>query len=622
MEKTESQQRIDVSKNQIEILKTIFENIHENGFDCDIDLSSIPTEKLMDFWLYSTGFMCLQNFESDSLPFDYKECENIANGWFYLKSLSYDEARKLLADAGNTPKSKNDYIGQLYTVQDGKYSIGTSKRIVYKYGVPLRNQPCIILNTDKPTYVYFDNDVDITPDRLIHIIRNALAHDVPFVKGSTVAFRVGGTKNDYIEVSKMWLRGFSELFSQLNVPANENEVIDVLSKELSLSRNYLENEKQVENAISLVKNLFSEQVQNNFFRVHNFIKTRLKYEPDFYKKSLDEKIATIAAILSHSQTYLTESFETITPSIVYSLQQLVAKELAKRDKKATFYLKDEEQDEIDQMIARKDKAVERYDSFLEKYPILKDIYSPAFNTFRKRNPFVIKQYLKILEEIDKVEAMLKNKLASLKIRQKLENSQMELYNPESLKYLPVEVAANIVWLMGYNSLISSAIYEDLIAHTDFNDLNPDQVAFFSKFSFDKFTIGFLSNKQKIKGDNLTVNGIPYMLLILRSAICHGRIKYTMPPVKKGEKPNFQDVILTFYDRDDITISGKLIDFYNFFGSGAFTAVRKPTIITKITIETQSKDDDSLIFDDLGELEDLDTSSEETSEQSQPGDDDD
>lgn len=552
----ESSARIELAKNQNKIIKCLFDNISTSGFDIDIDLSDMPSTRLKDFWLYTTGFLGLLNYENDDNILREDDIIKILQGKFSLKPLTDTEVKKMLADIGQKEKrSGYSQSYKLYSIQDGTYTI--LKNIGYERlkGVCgklfLETRPIEIFTDNK----YFDTD----PTRILKLIRNSLAHDVPFINGNMITLRCG---EDEIDVSKMWMRGFAETFAMLSRKIDDKRILQELMQQLPLQGNYIDTDADIDKALSVIKNCFDEEIRKNFYRINNFVKVRIKYEPGFFEKSFEEKVRELAAIVSNNPNIITSSVETISPAIVYNLQQLVAKELVKRGEDAYLTEEDIKMDYINELIAEKDRLDKKVELFQQRNPVLK-------------NQMQRKQNYALVSELERLMRKLQDHLNYIETARKLECSNMDISINDNLDVLPVEVAANLVYLLAFNNLVTSGFYEDTLANTDFSNLTDYQKGFFNKFDMSKLQISFGPKK----AGKLSANDKAFLLSCMRNSLCHGLVNYKYLPVKQGETPTYEDVYLTFNTDAGTTISGKLIDFYNFFGSDGFLNERKPKIIT-------------------------------------------
>ena len=563
----DSYYKISISKTQNKILKKLFENIDSDSFNLDVDLGEFDANELNNFWIYTSGFLSVQNFEAMSNQMSHEEIDDIMEGKFKLKSLSNEEANALAESVGKSfPKSGVSHFIDLYNIQDGTYTV--NKTVARHY---LDKRPnWLSLKTDGVKF-YTDNpNPKVTTEQALNILRNLMVHSAPVVNGSHLIFL---DDEQDIEITRMWLRGYSELFSQKQKKVDAEDIEETLSKELSKTGNYIENPEQLDKALSLIKNLFDQDVISHYFRINNFAKVRVQYFDNFYQKSLDEKIKIIASICSNNSSYITASNGTIEPAIIYNIQQLVAKELSGRGEQAMMSEDDYATNEFIETHAE----FKKIDADLEKF---------EKNITNKNSAFAQAQIKRLIARYGAVKKKLEQQLKQLENRQKLESTHAEIYNLYGLEHLPVEVAVNIVCLMGYNSLVTSAFYEDLLANNS-GELNNKQKQFFKNFNLSNINVKFYDKPMNV---DYSPEEKMYILTCIRNAICHNNIKFVLPPAKKNGSVDFKDVEINFTaDWDRAKISGKLIDFYKLFGSDNFTKERISEIITRIDkTQTDSK----------------------------------
>ncbi len=533
-----SADKVAVAKRQAKILDTLYENLNPHKFDLNLDLSDFPASDIDDFWLYTTGFLFVRNFDEKFDNLSGIEIQDIFNGKFIIKNLNQKEMDDLisLANAKLVHGGYNSLI-PLFTVQDGEYYIQKNQR----NNSPGKTVASLILKTN-PINLSFFNEGEDDPQNIIHLIRNLFVHETPFVNGSNISFVHGG---GILQVSKMWLRGFSEMFGTEKRLSDEKDIIKVLETNLPLSRNYIEEQTEVDKALSFIKDCFPSSVKKNYTYVSNFVKRRILYTDEFYSLSLDEKIKFIADICSNNKEYMTSTHGEMDPNLIYNLQALVSKELKRRGFDANLPDKQKENDELKSMRQEIDEMTEKFNALNNKP--------------RSLSGFEKKQLSNLMHQVNALIKLYNSKLRSAQNRRKLESTYTEMFEIEGLDNLNVEVAVNLVCAMGFNQLITSGFYEDLLKNVDFNNFSNEQREFFSKFSMkgitikqDKMTISKFSPEEKAE-----------ILISLRHSIVHGNFQYFLQPLKQGETGNYKDVILEF-PRNGITIRGNLESFYTLF----------------------------------------------------------
>ncbi len=547
---TESEERIILSRGQNQIFERIYQNISSNGFDTNINFDGIETGKLIDFSLSAAGFLSVQNFENLESTLHDSDIKKIIGGTFKLKILTPREVEELTTGIKtHTNNRKNHSTTALFTIQDGKYSI------VSKNG---RN----VLTLQTPPIEYQFKGVEkLEPRELFRRVRNLLAHSVQYKSNSKILLF---SNDGCIEISKMWLRGYSELFVSSSETFDTLKAKIMLTKELQQTGNYLESFEDINKGLSAIKSIFPPEIVTNYYRVNNFVNFRLKYQPDFFKKPIDEKIEMLIQLLEKNPNFLTGSNETINPSIVYNIQQLVSDTLKERKVSTTL-------NPDDDIYARQAEILEKISAFNRKYKMYEMVSE------KKKDPKHLGILLSLEKEVTKLSAEFDGINREIENRKKMESSSMILYNTEDIRNLPVEVASNVVALLGYNNLITSGFFEDTLAKTDINTLTPEQEKFFNKINLNNIICSQYGQKFS---KPYNAESICLILTFIRNSISHGMISYRFPSLKSGQVADFKDVELTFYlDRQDIMVTASVDEFYKLFMSGSFTMKRPKEVIT-------------------------------------------
>jgi len=576
---TESEAKIELSKKLSAILKNIYKNINENGFDLEVDLSSIPSSTLKDFWVYSSGFLGIKNLLDIERIISPKEAADMLNGKFSLKRVSLSQAEEIAKQAGKSlPTSGLTAEVDLYSIQDGTYSIKKGIRDTKNAGF----YNCIQLRTAPVEYYSDEVHENLDPMTILTTIRNRFAHSTPYIKGNKLTFIKG---RDEIVVSKMWLRGYAELFSKISNTISSSEIQDILKKNLEKTQNTLSTKEDIINALELIKYKFDDYIQKNYYNVNNFINNRIHYNKNFFGMSLDDKIASIASMCTNNLDYFHFSSGSMNSAIIYNLQKLVSLELAKRGESADLSADDYELNEVERL-TNEAKDIQNEIKSIKNSTTKGDIITKKqLALLEKRSAIVVSQIDKYLKKLD--------------LRQKLESSHMDIYKLDELKYIPVEVAVNTVLLMGFNSLVTSNFYQDVLKSTNVDRLSVEQSKFFSRIKMDQFN-------RFVNGQEITTPPAPknvaFMLLSIRNAICHGSVSYTLPVVRPGFNPTYKDVILDFYSSKQKTnVVGRLQDFYELFSSYVFSKDRPWEIQTTKSRRLIEQEDESWMNDFLDKL---------------------
>lgn len=521
----------------------LFENITENGYYTKVDLSELTDEELMNFYLATTGFMSLQNFETILSSIENRELDKIINGTFNLRTLSKEETQNFLEFYNTSFKTHKDYLtAQLCSIHDANYSIKS------KY-----TKNTLILKTPQPEF-HSNKAKSISNLDFFKVIRNLTAHGMFYKAGPDIVYF---KDNEYVSIPKMWLRGYSELFVKQKPAFDSNLAREILLKKLPETDNNMSNEAEINKALSLIRNLFDADTLKNFYRVNNFVNSRLKYQPVFFKVRLEDKVEILINILEANPNFIKQASETINPLIIYNIQQLISKELENREAEADPSQNINIQEDVG-------KFIEEYENIKRQIQF--------YNT--QNNKSLNKSALKKCKAVLAKHNALKNKIDSHK---KLASSNMDFYDPNNLQYLPVEVSVNIIALLAYTDLVVSSFYEDTLRNTDYNNLSDEQKHFFSNFDLSKLTYIYNGKKYEIKDPTSTC----YALRAIRNAICHGLISYKFPSLKQNATSSFGNTEITFYsDIEDIQVVGSVEEFFNIFACNNFTKDRKPSTITQ------------------------------------------
>lgn len=549
---SENELRQIVSSHIDQVLKVIYNNISDDGFDINLNLSQIHSLTLMDFGIIASGFMGINNFEVFANQFNEQTLKKMINGTFVIKELTLKEATELIQKSGNQPKVKKDrsQVTTLYTIQDAKYVV------VQKNG-----KNTLVLQTPPLDYE-FDVSHKITLPEVFARVRNALAHGLPYEVDSRMFLFFD---NGHVRFSKMWLRGYSELFARVASVIDAKKLKSAMLEESQKSENALNSFDEINKMLSAVKGHFPKEIISTFFRVNNFVRYRLNQMPNFFNESTERKIEILVNIIDKNPNFLVGTSESINPSIIYSLQQLVANELEKRDEIA---LPNEDDDVLD-----------RADAFLDSQALeeIKKRYERLGQKYKNNYHKLVELKAKFEQEVAQFQSKINGYSQEIENKLKLSSAQMELFDPSVLKDLPIEVAVNTVSLMGFNSLVFSSFYEDLLSKTDYKNLSPAQEQFFNRFNLDK--LSYESNGRTF-GAPYSNEDKCFILRTIRHAISHGFITYQIPNVKQGQTGSFKNAIMSFYIEDGRgTVSATVQDFYELFADEDFTKERSKTIIT-------------------------------------------
>ena len=569
-----SEERRKIAKNQIQLLDALYKSVTDDGFNTEIDLKDFKTSDLKDFWIYTSGFLCLNKYEK--YDFSGQEIDDIFNGEFALLELDRKKREELLSSYGKKmPQNGYSFIIPLETIQDGRFTV---KIRCGKYIAPAG---MLVLNTEQPT---FESEIAtyLTNSEKMAAVRNTFAHNTPFISGNTLIFR---RYDGDLCVSKMWLRGLIETYANKYAVFNYEAAKQHLTNTLAKQGNYIVSNQDIDIALTTMKDFFDPVARDNFHRINTLIKARIQYIPDFFNLRFDKKTEILASLCANNQVYFEIVNGTSNPVIIYTLQKVVAKELERR--KESSILTDEEMDDFKTKLTDLQNQI---NGFSEAFTTLQKKVEknrnsiPILNMLRKENERLYRGFKLVSHQLDTETNKFLNMI-------KLESASMDTMNIDQLSGSSLEVAFNIMCLMGFNQLVTSAFYDDLLAKTDFNDLNSDQVKFFNSFDLSKFSL----NGRPIEN---TATTKAYILLCLREALCHQNFGegygayYCVPGLKQNQTKSFKDIKVTFKaKRQNAEISATLDDYYKLFMSERFLRDRKENIITG-NVEIIDNDDEN------------------------------
>lgn len=548
-----------ISKNINEILIRLYNNVHPNYFDENVDFSSIPSTVLKDFWLYTAGFIGFNNNDKLESLVSEKEVQSILAGKFVLKYLTQEQL-DVLAKRSNITFSDSDKPQKvkIYTIQDGTYYL--NKNTPNKETGELSN--FVSLETC-PVELHTDTPQDyVEPKFVLKLLRNTFAHESPYIRGNRLTFL---KQEDEIVVTKMWLRGFTELFARKTAPYNSSEINSLLTTYLQDSQNTLSSIDEIYSAIESIKKYLPEEISSHIHLTKFLIYERINLEKNFYKKDFEERKQSLCSILTNNLSMFSNGYGTTNSNLLYGLINLAGIELQNRKEEADLDDQDPEVIEFANIISEL-KNLQRGAS------IIKSLKSMQGNgRTLKRN---IERQSYLTKEADRY-------LKIINPKKTLECAHMDYQTIEDMKHLPIETAVNIVYLMAYNSLVSSGIYEQTLRYSNFQEFNQEQNDFFCQFDFGKIADNSMIPGKKDKpGFSRHPGRKAFLLYCMRNAISHGNVKFTYPKINELYKPDFRNVRLKFNAvKQNVTVSGSLKDFYNLFSSPAFTQERTPELIT-------------------------------------------
>ncbi len=541
---TESEARCFIADSIRYILFKMFSRITEVGVKTEMDFDDIIDKELIYFGLVTTGFLSMQNFEN--LDIEGKEYDKIIGGTFKLRDLSREECARIIEIYGSkfVDSKKGTRKASLCKIQDSSYSV-----------VSKGAKNTLTLRTPEPEY-HTTSTEPVSSLDFFKLIRNLTAHSIFYKNGNDIVYY---TNDGYVSIPNMWLRGYSELFVREKPAFDAQTARDILYEELQKQNNGLETESDINQALSTIKHLFDAETLKHFYRVNNFVHSRIKHQPVFFKVKLADRIEILMNILEANPNFLKQPNETINPVIIYNLQQLVSQELERRDAKNAIYEGSDLHQEMENLI-------HEYESLQKRLAFIK--------SQKKPNLAILQDGIRRSEEISARYATLQAKIES---HEKLSSSNRDFYDPTDLQYLPVETSVNIVALMAYTDLVLSSFYEDTLRNTDYNNLTQAQKQFFGGFEFND--IAYIRDGKKTIVKDSTDRC--FALRAIRNAICHGLISFKFNSLKQGETATFEDVEITFYsDIEDIQVVGSVKNFFELFSPNTFTKARHASIVTQ------------------------------------------
>ena len=370
--------------------------------------------------------------------------------------------------------------------------------------------------------------------------------------------------DDEIVISKMWLRGFTELFARKSAPYDSTELYKILLPVLQESQNTLSSIDEIYSAIETIFPYLNKDLKWSFTLTKYLTAERVVLEKNFFKKDFEARLQSLCSILTNNPSMFRDGKGSTNSNLLYGLVNLVGIELQKRNEEADL-------DETDPEVVAFASILSELSSLKKGEQIIRGLKSLQKNgKTLKRNQ----------ERQSFLSAQANEYLKIINPKKVLECTHMEHKTLEDMKALPVETAVNIVYLLAYNSLVSSGIYEQTLRYSNFNELNAKQIEFFNQFEFNNIIDNSTIPGKKDKPLNGNPGRKAFILYSMRNAICHGNIKFTYPKIREHYHPDFRQVRIKFNaEKQNVTLSGPLKDFYTLFTSPAFTQERDPEIIT-------------------------------------------
>ena len=544
-----SKDKITIAKNIHGIIRKIIKGIDQNGVTTNLDFSDVELEQLKDFWLYASGFISMSNKSYLEKVFPSRQIDSIIQGKFFLKSISFQQAQNLVK-AAKKPRIKQNKPTEtkVFSIQDGTYIVHsgekdptTGESINY---ITLETNPLQI------TGKAFDSS-----SHILLTLRNIFAHSTPVIDGNNIIFDNGANK---FVVSKMWLRGFCELFSQNYNPLNCSELIEAMSNYQKKAKKNLLSPDDIPEFLESAKHLFPEHVQEEFQKVISFIKNRIQYNHNFFSLSEPEKIESLAAMCNSGYSNYTVNYGISNPQTMFDLLQLLSREIEKQQLGSASF------DNDDEKIIKYKELTDKIDNIDARIKLLTTVQTnPNLNSLNKQRAKLMSQLESLISEMtQQVNSVATN---------------IDFLNSTPLNALNIEAAVNLVYLMAYNNLVVSGFYEDVLRYVNLGDLNETQYETLLRFNMGNICAQHNDNEP---GLVFSAKGKGFALYTIRNAICHGTFGYSIPQAKNGEQPFIKDIMLTFTSPDKSwKYFGTLGDFYGLFLSETFFKKRTADLIS-------------------------------------------
>ena len=547
-----------IAKDINEVLVRMYNNCHLNFFDENIDFSGIPSTTLKDFWLYTSGFIGFKNNDELESLVSEEEIQSILAGKFILKYLTNEQLDVIAKRSGvEIEDGDKPQIVPLYTIQDGTYYI--NKNIVN----PKTGEPTSYISlVTNPVELHTDTPQDyVNPKFVLRMLRNTFAHESPYIKGNKLTFL---KMDDEIVLSKMWLRGYTELFARKTAPYTSAELYDMLYPVLKDAKNDLTSLEDVFSAVTTIFPYLDKKYPISEMLTKYLIQERINLEKNFFKRDFESKLQSFCSIISNNFSMFNAGRGKVNSNLLYGLVNLVGVELQERKEEAPL-------DETDPDVIAFASILEQLSSLKKGAKIIASLKSMSGNgRALKRNQ----------EKQSYLTAQANEYIKIINPKKVLECTHMDEHTIEDMKHLPVEMAVNIVYLLAYNSLVSSCLYEETLRYSNFAELTPAQQEFFNQFEFGNIIDNSTIPGQKDKPLTNNPGRKAFVLYSMRNALCHGNINFSYPKIRENYHPDFRSIRIRFNcEKQNITVSGSLKDFYNLFTSPLFTQERSPEIIT-------------------------------------------
>lgn len=590
---------------RFKIADKLYSAISEDEFDIDVDLSEFDSKAFSSFYYDLASFNIIANKDKSEEFYDENTIWDIVNGKFKLREYNLKEGmveQKKLIEEKRMPKNYLNSLSfnyELKAIQDGHYYFNKVSNI----GKPSTFES--ILVTDPPKFYFdgveqkivennYDDDIDfhvpgtVGAATLIKRFRNLIAHSAhTYIDGMDGSIHFVNDKFEFV-CTKMWLRGFSTFWSA------RNKNLDVETIKAKILAEYGENKKSIngQDAIKDILKLVSEEINYNVktsSSMYKFVTNRLKYYTNYYglktedgKEDFDKKIDIFVNVIANNPNHTTVNREYLNSKILYNIQQIIGTHQMKDDehkgmalsRSFNLELAGVKFDELDELKDKLDKLCKRNN---EIYDFVKDM-SPAKRANYMKSFKFVHEFKKNQEEFKTLKALYNKKMDDVVVILAHEAKDMDLFNKESIRNMPIEVAVNLVGYMGYNRFISTGFYQDVLE--DGVRLDRNQEKAIMNLDLSGFTMVIGSRKMPLD----TFENRLVFLKRIRHTTSHGLISYQIPP-NSTIKSSIADVQITYAEKDvnKVHVTGKIGDYYNLFKNDFFA----PSSSAKMSPKTSS-----------------------------------
>ncbi len=561
---------IDLVERKMELLNRLYDGITNDKVNVNVDLSDFSADELRSLYNDLMVFNIIANNDSISDYFSYDEMSEMLNGVFVLKKYNNIEAKKKLESIPRYLRNSINFEYLETTIQDGELYFVKShdyKRLV-NYSAKLK--------TDAPVLMYNDND-DVTrkklPYEVLNIFRNMLAHARKIETDNASGRLI--IKQDYktFSCSPMWLRGLSSLWSARHKNLEYDAIKDIISKEYGPNKKSISTQDDIKEILKLTDSKTAYRKDPS--HMYKFVLNRLRYYDNYYgmteekgNEDFDRKIDIFINIIANNPNHIVGGHEVLNSKILYNIQQIVAE--AQHEKMEEQYGEAiSENFNFKKANAGLDMAGKKLEDLKVVDDKLQEIAVKAQQKNGKAREFFLYQHRneisKLRSQRDKLLEECHNFMEEVGNDIKLESHEMELFDKTSITNMPVEVAVNLVAFMGYNRIVSTEFYENIL-NVDPKTYTKAQRKTINNIDLSNFT--FSTKWNRIQTDTLE-NKIG-LLKRIRHATTHGNISYSIP-AQIRQNLNYEDIIMVYScdGENDVKVTGRLGDFYDLFNSDMF-----------------------------------------------------